>query len=800
MTEQISRSNHYVPKWYQRGFLARGEHKLHILNMQPAVIAAHGQISIREPEIEHKGTKLSFQAFDLYTTRFGGHLNDEVERLLFGEIDTKGATAIRAWINGSEVQRHSSFHDFFSYMDAQKLRTPKGLDWITNQYSGLSQVELMAEMQRLRTMHATMWNECVREIVSAKKSTIKFLVSDHPVCVYHGELSPDAPECQYPSDPGIELIGSHTIFPLDADHCLILTNLEFAENPLAGVSLTSRTNARFRGSGLARTDALIRGRELSSGEVVAINRILKARARQYVAASTREWLFPDRANTDAWRDLGKVLHPGRNLWKFGGETYIGYEDGTTEYRDKFGRTISHDHLAKKPPAGKLLIGDQCGCGSGLRYGECCESITPLLRPSWDVYSIRERNLMLCNAARDILDLNKGATWDDVRRNLSDDQVKKLHEIFVALWPRDTRIADLLPRPQTQRLRAVFIGITDPRTLGFSGIGMLPYLDELVLVHPFINGAAMKPEFSPLHTPAQFKEQLLSNVFLLFQLEPQIYRGRVHLVPDPIDYDLDYRDEVTSIVEANRDKVEMGLGDKWLVDLISRDLHLQTIKRLPETALKSHLRKLAPEMNAEQVSAVYDSFKRDSEEDQLALLQPPRSDKKGAFFAQKGFNRETGLFMAAMTGSIILVESDMQWTRLHMPDPGAAQEEKSEWATALRRLPQLRANVPDGAYAHLEAPPNASASRKLLRSIFAAAWKDDREALPLITSRLDAILAEEGETADGLTLSLIPSMPVGGFRRNDVSRLLITFGRSATLKPTPLAFFLKKNWLNQNDEH
>ena len=49
------------------------------------------------------------------------------------------------------------------------------------------------------------------------------------------------------------------------------------------------------------------------------------------------------------------------------------------------------------------------------------------------------NLILCNAVVDILDLNDEADWEDVRRNLSNDQVKSIHEVFATLWPEDTKI-------------------------------------------------------------------------------------------------------------------------------------------------------------------------------------------------------------------------------------------------------------------------------------------------------------------------------------------------------------------------
>ena len=172
MQQQIARDNHYVPRWYQRGFLAKSQHKLYVLNLRPAATPLPNGQTIWEQEVEELGPKLAFKELDLYTTRLGQTLNDEIETFLFGKIDKRGADAVRAWIAGDHVQVHRTFHDFFEYLDAQKLRTPKGLDCILKHYKGLPQLELMRQMQALRQMHATMWSECVREIVSAVKSSV----------------------------------------------------------------------------------------------------------------------------------------------------------------------------------------------------------------------------------------------------------------------------------------------------------------------------------------------------------------------------------------------------------------------------------------------------------------------------------------------------------------------------------------------------------------------------------------------------------------------------------------------------
>src|SRR5690606_35080562 len=102
----------------------------------------------------------------------------------------------------------------------------------------------------------------------------------------------------------------------------------------------------------------------------------------------------------------------------------GHADGSTQYQDAFGRTSgAHRYLQRKERKVKLGPNDDCGCGSGRKFKHCCKEAPIADRPSWDVYSIRERNLILCRAIEDILGLAEGQSWDDVRRELSDEQVK-----------------------------------------------------------------------------------------------------------------------------------------------------------------------------------------------------------------------------------------------------------------------------------------------------------------------------------------------------------------------------------------
>ncbi len=327
-----------------------------------------------------------------------------------------------------------------------------------------------------------MWVEAVREIVSAENSKVKFIVSDHPITVYNPACPPNSEDCKYPNDPAIEWIGSQTIFPLDLNHCPILTNLEYARNPNQPEPTKDRTNARRFGETITRTDAWIRERKLTEEEVLTVNYILKSRARQYLAGAEKEWLYPEAKIKRQWKDLaGFLLPPKDELYHFGGEIYVGYKDGSTSYQDEFGRKQGALNHLNKDPNYKPGANDLCSCGSGKKYKKCCRNKPDSERPTSRQFSIRERNIFLFNAVTDILGLSKGKTWQDVQRELSNEQVERIHSVYGSLWPTETNLAELLPQPDPNVLRALYAGIVDPRVIWSNVIGLSLYFDEILMV-------------------------------------------------------------------------------------------------------------------------------------------------------------------------------------------------------------------------------------------------------------------------------------------------------------------------------
>jgi hypothetical protein len=801
MSPQVTRHNHYVPEWYQRGFLNTGGSQLHYLDMSPERKVLSDGRTVTMNSLGKRSPRGCFQEYDLYSTRFGTVIDDEVEKFLFGSIDARGARGVRAFASGDPSETHHAFQDFFEFMDAQKLRTPKGLDWIKARYGTLDQTQLMVEMQGLRFMHCAMWTEGVREIVSADDSDVKFIVSDHPVTLYNASASPAAPGCVYPNDPPLEWIGTQTVFVLDANTCLILTHLEYAKNPGEANLIVSRTHARYRGSSIVRTDAFIRTRKLSRDEVVTINYLLKSRARRFLASSNRDWLFPERSFTGEWNDLAQLLLPKDDLWRFGGEIYVGYEEGRSSYQDAFGRMSgAHEYLRRKARKANPSPNDRCGCGSGHKFKRCCQTLSPEDRPTWEVYGIRERNLMFCRTVQDILGLNAGKSWQDVQREISDDQVKRIYEAFGSLWPEDTDLPSLLPRPRSSILRAVYLGMSDPRLLNPMVLGWLPYFDEVVLAHPFVNPLHIRPDYSPTSLPSQHKEQTLKNVLLLLALEPFIYAGYVHLIPDPGDFDRQFRATALQLATERtagwKPPKELAGWQKAIADDDCRRM----IFRGPEASLRRSMRQQKPQASDAEIDAVVAYAKSELEADPYALLQPVEPGEAGAqLHSFKGFNLETAMFLAALTGSAVYTGEDTHWQHLHLHARSVSRAPSADWA--------YTTEVSRGAEFTIELD-----AQMLLEALRAGRFmRMKAELRPLVDAIQQQAHAPQSDQAASkivkaaesmqhawtkvklghrLTARIELSVPASGFDRNEVRRLLLTFGRAKAVRPIALAILIK----------
>lgn len=341
--------NHYVPQWYQKRFIPSGskENKLYYLDLSPEkIIHQDGNFHFRK-SLRFLGTSNCFAQEHLYTLFFGKQSFDDIEKFFFGDIDRLGAKAVEFFSNYNLKEgAGEAVRDIGKFLNAQKLRTPKGLDYlkiISRNHSHQIALHLMGEIYLI---HGTIWSEGVWEILECNNSKTKFIISDHPVSTYNKKIFPGDKSYQYPLDAPIELVGTQTIFPLSLERCLTITNLEYVRFPKIN-PLKIRENARSFEDTLFDLGSIQTGRQISEKEVIGINFVIKKRSKRFIAAAQKEWLYPENhLKSRVWNKLGDrfFLMPDPRKVPFTTKLTAGGNNGVVWSKDEYGRNYKENAI------------------------------------------------------------------------------------------------------------------------------------------------------------------------------------------------------------------------------------------------------------------------------------------------------------------------------------------------------------------------------------------------------------------------------------------------------------------------
>lgn len=313
--------------------------KFFYLDLHPPIMQASGRSYTRKA-VNRWGTPRCFMEEDLYTARYGFFESDAIERKLFGPIDARGERAID-FFTDYEIRDgvHDAIHDLAAYMDAQVLRTPKGLDRIALLTRSRRQNGRLIMMQSLRQMHLTMWFECVWEVLTCDASRLPLLLTDTPVAFYNRASFPGALESKSPNEPPLGWVGTQTLFPLRRDRLLVLTHTAWARDPSYDAR-KDRPNARAFEQTMFNLQSIITGRSLSEIDVAKVNFILKTRARRFIAACREDDLYPERKLPSThWSKIGagEFLMPDPRDLSFTTGIAVGFKDRRSFFMDEYGR-------------------------------------------------------------------------------------------------------------------------------------------------------------------------------------------------------------------------------------------------------------------------------------------------------------------------------------------------------------------------------------------------------------------------------------------------------------------------------
>lgn len=809
----VTRKNHYVPQWHQERFFAPGRTTHFLLDLKPPTFKrrdgtlASGRCLFDSPRSR------AFVAQDLYSTFFGVEVNDEIEKMFFGDIDRRGADAVRAFCGDDQGAWHQHFEDLFEFLDIQKLRTPKGLAWLRQQYPeigrlgemlpGVAQNQLMAEMQSIRMLNVTTWTTGVREIVSAEQAGAKFILSDHPVTVYNHAIPPSDARNRYPEDPSSALKGSQTLFPLGPDHLLILTNLEYAKTPETCPN-AKRTFARNYQSTMVSTIEFIKDRYLTDEQVAEVNFVIKARADRYVAGSSREDIFPEKVVSKSWADLRTTfLPPADKLYRYGGEMYARFESGDVYYQDKFGRTEKpREWLLKEEPKTPPRPRDYCPCGSGLSFGKCCRDKPVHLRTSWTEKSIRERNMMFMDALTQLFELGT-KDWDTIRREMTDEKIARMYRLYEALWPLETDLLALLPKPDG-KMRSVYTGSLHPKLIIEFALGAPLYFGEVIVQNPFLISRTLQKDKRPTEHPRQYRGEALKTLMTFFQLMPLVEAGLVRLIPDPCDFDLHLRDQMMAMAQARSHDIKFVPSDDPRLEAVMQEDLRRTMLYWPKEALAERILKTAEVDEPIETDTLVGIIEQMKVKDELAILQNDPFAEGGQFEIMKmAPNFEIAMYLAQATGAQILTDSPFRWREL---DAALARRHLGTSPALIqlqREISSTPVEFPVGHQAILQVfdDPSFRGTESLFHAAFAYTSARTADKLkPNFEAHLAARFRRQRDSMKSLiTSTKIPAVAArlstafrfGGFQDNTINRLLLMSGSEHHLHSVPMATLIER---------
>ena len=415
--------------------------------------------------------------------------------------------------------------------------------------------------------------------------------------------------------------------------------------------------------------------------------------------------------------------------------------------------------------------------------------------------------MLQNGIEKVLGLDGGKDWVQIRRELTDEQIKEVYFLYEALWPLETDLLALLPKPDGVA-RAVYTGSIHPLSITDFALAAPLYFGELIVAHPFIHSGAIAKVYRPTENPKHYRQEFLKSIIFFVNLMPLVQLGLVNLIPDPCDFDFHLRDQMMSMARARARVLRFDSNNDPRLKKQMEEDNRRSLMLMPPDAMRRQLRKANPDMSEEQVEATMRFAERERELDPLAVLQEGSLEggKEGGQMNMFKLapNFEMTMYLAQATGACIVTDSPFRWSEVKrairrgvtMATPGLATF-SGEMRAVKFAFPQNVTDVVDHAVKKTCAgyPDLMRGLFKYLSHFEECGAKPNREAqlagrFAKVHAAAQAALKKSGVFAKGGRISCV--LPPEGIQDNTINRLLLMSSSERHLSSVPMAFFIEEH--------
>ena len=402
-------------------------------------------------------------------------------------------------------------------------------------------------------------------------------------------------------------------------------------------------------------------------------------------------------------------------------------------------------------------------------------------------------------------MDEDKTWDDIRKEISDEQVKKIYELYAFLWPIETDILNLLPKPDNSA-RVLYTGIIDPRVISEFAISLTPYFDEIIIQNPMMNPNCVSSEFNPIEHPHKYKQQALKDILLFIELMPFIEMGYINYVPDICNFDMHLQSQMLNMARERSKESGATVDEKdiKIMEMLHKDDFERSIFMMPESYQRQQLRDAIPELDEDQIKETIKYIEEKNKTDPLTVLQKDLFTRDGGQFSMINLspNFEMALFLCQVTGSSLITDSCSRWNEIikaQYKDGGIVTYDW-ESLTELMNGVEYRLNANLETNFQIRSSGKLGQIRKITKEIHLAIRDNHNQTeINFLIETLkkhyrtacDVAEKELGEV-DGTTFKgrFLYLAPKGGVVHNNVQRMLLTYGSDMHMKEVPIAILVE----------
>lgn len=304
--------------------------------------------------------------------------------------------------------------------------------------------------------------------------------------------------------------------------------------------------------------------------------------------------------------------------------------------------------------------------------------------------------------------------------------------------------------------------------------MASIFDELLIETPIANPNNVRSNFSPTESSARYKYQALKDFRFMLQMEPFIGLGLINLIPDPSEFDLPLMKAVMEMAKDRNNKKEILVeSDTHLYSRMFTDDLLNSTAIMPRDA---RIQLIISELGLDESTATQTVTKLESsaETSPLVILQKVNSENSGQIINfRMGPNYEMALFIAQVTGSILVTDSNSRWQELMSAQHRNQGITTSPWSKALDKFDAMPI---DGKFldTYRRSQNHFDKIKNLLKKADRMIQNNNYNSVQLseLADQVSVFSKQLKQTSDPLRVERLRiSSPLGGFYDTNVQRLL-----------------------------